>query len=55
MFAFCLAVLSISAVGCGGKSENTVIEDTRSAAEVQKAMDDYDKEMEEQSASAVQQ
>ena len=45
MFAFSLCVLSIPAVGCGGGSENTVIEDTRSDAEQQKEMDDYEKQM----------
>ena len=35
MFAFGLAVLSLSTVGCGGgSSENTVIEETRSEAEI---------------------
>jgi hypothetical protein len=47
MFAFSLSVLSISAVGCGGP-ENTVIEDTRSQAEIDQEMEDYDKQMEEE-------
>ena len=47
MFASSLSVLSISAVGCGGGSDNTVIEDTRSPAEVQQELEDYDKQMEE--------
>ncbi len=50
MFAFSLLVLSVSAVGCGGP-KNTVIEDTRSPAEIQQEMEDYDKEMEAVRAS----
>jgi len=46
MYAFSLSVLSIPAVGCGSPS-NTVIEDTRSPADVQQEMDDYDKQMKE--------
>ncbi len=45
MFAFSLSVLSFSAVGCGDPG-NEVIEDTRPAAEIQKELEDYDKEME---------
>ncbi len=49
MFAFCL---SISAVGCGS-SGNQVIEDTRSPAEVDQQMQDYDKQMEETAKSTT--
>jgi hypothetical protein len=52
MFAFCLSVLSISAVGCGGP-ENTVIEDTRSDAEIAQEEAEYEKMMEESEASDV--
>ena len=47
MFAFSL---SVSAIGCGDGG-NQVIEDTRSPAEVQQQMDDYDKEMEASASS----
>ncbi|KAA5542151.1 hypothetical protein FYK55_15185 [Roseiconus nitratireducens] len=43
MFAFSLFVLSISVVGCG--SENEVIEDTRTDAEIQQEMEDYEEQM----------
>ncbi|QDV47414.1 hypothetical protein Enr13x_73230 [Stieleria neptunia] len=46
LFAFSLSVLSFSAVGCGG-SGNEVIEDTRSEAEINQEMEDYEKQMEE--------
>lgn len=46
--------VSFSAVGCG-TPENTVIEDTRSEAEIQKEMEDYDNQLEEQAASNVTQ
>ncbi|TWU06005.1 hypothetical protein [Stieleria varia] len=49
MFAFALC---FSAVGCGS-SGNTVIEDTRSPAEIQQELDDYDKQMEDAAASDV--
>ncbi|MCS7469571.1 hypothetical protein NZK35_23205 [Stieleria sp. ICT_E10.1] len=54
MFAFSLFVLSISAVGCGGP-DNAVIEDTRSDAEIQQEMEDYEKEMEAAAAEDVTQ
>ena len=50
--ACCLSVLSFSAVGCGD-SGNTVIEDTRPAAEIDQAEADYEKEMEESESSDV--
>ena len=53
MFAFSLSVLSISAVGCGGSGNNTVIEDTRSQAEIDQEEADYEKMMEEADASDV--
>ena len=46
LFAFSISVLSFSAVGCGGAS-NEVIEDTRSEADIQQEMEDYEKQMEE--------
>ena len=52
MFAFSLFVLSIAAVGCGGP-ENTVIEDTRSQAEIEQEEADYEKQMEEAESSDV--
>ena len=52
MFAFSLSVLSISAVGCGGP-ENTVIEETRSQAEIDQEDADYEKMMEESAAEDV--
>lgn len=45
MFAFSLSVLSFSVVGCGGGTENSVIEDTRSPAEIDQEMEDYEKQM----------
>jgi hypothetical protein len=48
MFAFCLSVLSFSAVGCGG-SGNEIIEDTRSETVIQQEQDDYEAMMEETS------
>lgn len=49
MLAFSLSLLSISAVGCGGGGgENTVIEETRTPAEIQQELDDYDQQMEAQ-------
>ncbi|MDV6032380.1 MAG: hypothetical protein F9B45_20290 [Phycisphaera sp. RhM] len=54
MFAFSLLILSISAVGCGGP-ENTVIEDTRSTAEIEQEEADYEKQMEEAAESDVTQ
>ncbi|PAY18030.1 hypothetical protein CKO51_18710 [Rhodopirellula sp. SM50] len=52
MFAFSLFLLSISAVGCGSP-ENTVIEDTRSQAEIEQEEADYEKQMEEAEESDV--
>lgn len=52
MLAFSLSVLSFSAVGCGGP-DNEVIEDTRSQAEIDQEMEDYDKQMDEESDSDV--
>ena len=46
MLGLSVSVLSISAVGCGGTPENTVIEDTRSQAEIDQEMEDYEKQME---------
>lgn len=53
MFAFTLSILSFSAVGCGGSGENTVIEDTRSEAEIQQEEEDYEKQMEADSEGDV--
>lgn len=53
MFAFSLAVFSISAVGCGGSGENTVIEDTRSEADIAQEEADYEAQMEESESSDV--
>ncbi len=50
--AFCLPVLSLSVVGCGG-SENQVIEDTRSEADIDQAEEDYEKMMDEADESDV--
>ncbi|WP_182871338.1 hypothetical protein [Stieleria mannarensis] len=47
MFVFGLSVISFTAVGCG--ESNTVIEDTRSEEEIQQELDDYEKQMEEES------
>jgi hypothetical protein len=54
MIAFSVSVVFLSTVGCGG-SGNTVIEDTRPAAEVQQQLEDYDKQLEADAASAVKQ
>jgi hypothetical protein len=51
MFAFCLATLSISTVGCG--ESNEVIEDTRTEAEIEKEEAAYEEMMEESAASDV--
>ncbi|QDV43987.1 hypothetical protein Enr13x_38480 [Stieleria neptunia] len=51
MFAFCASILSISAVGCG--ETNTVIEDTRSEAEIEQEAEDYEAQMEEDMDSDV--
>jgi hypothetical protein len=54
MFAFSVSVLSISAVGCGGGgAENTVIEETRSQADIDQEDAEYEKMMEESDASDV--
>lgn len=47
LFAF---ILFSAAVGCGS-SENAVVEDTRSPAEVEQQMKDYDKQMEQSTKS----
>ena len=47
LFAFSISVLSFSAVGCGGSGENEVLVDTRSEAEIEQDMADYEAEMEE--------
>ena len=52
MFAFSLSFLSISAIGCGGP-ENTVIEETRSQAEIDQEDAEYEKMMEESAAEDV--
>lgn len=52
MFACCLSVLSLSAVGCGG-ADNTVIEDTRSEADIDQEEADYEAQMEEDAESDV--
>lgn len=44
--------LALTTVGCGGGG-NTVVEDTRSPAEVEQQMKDYDKELEETAKSAT--
>ena len=49
MFAFSLSVLSLTVVGCG-TPENTVIEDTRSEAEIAQEDADYEAQMEESAA-----
>lgn len=43
-FAFCLSVLSFSTVGCGS-DDNTVIEDTRSDAEIAQEEEEYEEMM----------
>ncbi len=43
LFAFSLFLLSIASVGCS--SENTVIEETRSDAEIQQELDEYEAAM----------
>jgi hypothetical protein len=48
----CASILSLSAIGCGG-SGNTVVEDTRSPEEIEQALKDYDKELEETAKSAT--
>ena len=48
MCALGLSVLSFSAVGCSGGGSNTVIEDTRSQAEIDKEAENYEAEMEGQ-------
>ena len=53
MFAFCLSVLSITAVGCG--ETNAVIEDTRPEADIAQEEADYEKMMEEDESSDVSQ
>jgi hypothetical protein len=53
MFAFSVSVLSISAVGCGGGGENTVIEDTRTQADIDQEEADYEEMMDESEASDV--
>ena len=45
LFAFCLAIFSVAAVGCG--EDNTVIEDTRPEADIAAEDEAYEKEMEE--------
>jgi hypothetical protein len=53
MFAFSLSVLSISAVGCGGGAENTVVEETRTQADIDQEEAEYDKMMDETEADDV--
>jgi hypothetical protein len=53
MFAFSVSVLSISAVGCGGGGENTVIEDTRTQADIDQEEADYETQMDEADADDV--
>jgi len=45
LFAFCLSVVSISAVGCGD-GEGEVIEDTRTQAEIDQEAEEYEEMME---------
>ena len=52
VFAFGLFVLSLSAVGCG-TPDNTVIEETRTEAEIAQEEADYEAQMEEADASDV--
>ena len=52
MFAFCLSVLSISVVGCG-TPDNTIIEDTRTEADIAQEEADYEAQMEEDESSDV--
>ncbi|QDT09415.1 hypothetical protein [Planctomycetes bacterium K23_9] len=51
MFAFCLSIVSFTAVGCG--ESNTVIEDTRSEADVVQEEEDYEKQMQEMESSDI--
>ena len=51
VFAFCLSVLSFSAVGCGEK--NVVIEDTRTEADIEQEEAEYEKMMEESAEADV--
>lgn len=44
LFGFCLAIVSVSAVGCS--EENAVIEDTRSETEIAAEEEAYEAEME---------
>jgi hypothetical protein len=53
-FGFCLSVLSISSVGCGG-ADNEVIEETRTQAEIDQADEDYEAQMEADAAADVAQ